>query len=231
MVFTHLVFVGHHKERLLDSIRKADSYQVAKVILIVGEQESSGEERSRNVAAEIANEISGMVEVELALIDKIDVFRGASQIVNLIHTERDAGRSCLINMSGSLRTFAVSAYIAGCVTSSTVLTSIPQYDDEDHEVGVEEMIPLQLLPLAPPGKEQMELLVAIGHGAPSLDELIFRLHPLIEKDTRPFYKERSRISHHLKKLDENGYIHKKKSGKNIQIEPSQLGMLMLLDRK
>jgi len=49
MFSTHLVFVGHHKERLLDSIRKADSYPVAKVILIVGEQQSSGEERSRNV--------------------------------------------------------------------------------------------------------------------------------------------------------------------------------------
>jgi CRISPR-associated protein Csa3 len=231
MFTTHLVFVGHHKERLLDSIRMPDTYPVVKVILIVGEQQSSGEERSRNVAAEIANEIAGKVEVELALIDKIDVFRGASQIVSLIHAERDAGRSCLINMSGSLRTFAVSAYIAGCVTSSTILTSIPKYDDEGCEVGVEEMVPLQLLPLAPPGKEQMELLVALGHGAPSLDELIFRLHPLIEKDTRPFYKERSRISHHLKKLDENGYIHKTKSGKNIQIEPSQLGMLMLLDRK
>ena len=231
MLFTHLVFVGLHKERLLDSIRKTDSYPVAKVILIVGEQQSGGEEFSHNVALEIANEISDLFEVELALVDKIDVFRGASQIINLIQMERDAGRSCLINLSGSLCTFAVSAYIAGCVSSTTVLSSIPQYDDEDREVGVEGMTPLQLLPLAPPGKEQMELLDALGNGAPSLDELIFRLHPQIEKDTQPFYKERSRISHHLKKLKENGFIHKTKSGKNIHIEPSELGMLMLLDNK
>jgi len=58
IVITQLVFVGHHKERLLESIRALRELPVTKIILFVGEEELPGERRARETAEEMSLRIS-----------------------------------------------------------------------------------------------------------------------------------------------------------------------------
>ncbi|MBP2134522.1 CRISPR-associated protein Csa3 [Methanomicrobium sp. W14] len=227
MTSTHIVFVGHHKKRLIESLKMSGDFPMGKIILIVGEQESSGEEKSRTVAEEIKKDLLSVVSTEIAYIDKKDVKRGALQIIDLIKSEESSGRDAVVNISGSLRTFAVSAYIAGSITKSRVITSIPKYDANDNEIGIEEVIDVPVLPVCFLRDEQMQIILSIDGGVDSLDELIIRMKPSMEKYSDEFYKERSRVSHHLKVLEESGFIVKNRKGRNISVTLSALGMMML----
>ncbi|RLI78115.1 transcriptional regulator, partial [Archaeoglobales archaeon] len=62
---TQIVFVGHHKKRLLESIRALREYPVRKVVLAVGEQESSGEKKARKIAEELAEELKTVWDIEI----------------------------------------------------------------------------------------------------------------------------------------------------------------------
>ncbi|WP_048148309.1 HFX_2341 family transcriptional regulator domain-containing protein [Methanolacinia paynteri] len=223
---SHIVFVGHHKERLMDSIKMLSNYPVGRIILVVGEQLSSGERRSRALAEEMMDELGQIFEVEIVAIDKKDITRSSVQIVNLIRSEMDCGNDVIVNISGSLRTFAVSGYIAGSITGCKVITSIPQYDESGEETGVEEIVEIPTLPVCFLRDEQMKIVAAVEGGVNSLDELIIRLNPSIIKYSDDFYKERSRVSHHLKVLEDNGFIVKKRNGRQINVTLSELGNIM-----
>jgi CRISPR-associated protein Csa3 len=201
-------------------------YPMGKIILVVGEQSSSGEEKSRVIAEEIKGELSSLVKTEIAYIDKKNVKRGALQIISLIKSEEKSGRKTILNISGSLRTFTVSAYIAGSITRSRVITSIPRYDENENETGIEELIEVPVLPVCFLRDEQMQIVLSIDKGVDSLDEIIMRIKPSIEKYSNDFYKERSRVSHHLKVLEESGFIVKNKKGRNISVNLSDLGWMM-----
>lgn len=220
---TQIVFVGHHKKRLLESIRALREYPVRKVVLAVGEQQSSGEKKARKIAEELAEELKTVWDIEIVEIDKKDVMRAASQLVSLIKRE---GENVILNISGSLRTFAVAAYIAACVTGSKIITSIPRYDENDNEVGIEEIVEIPILPVEFPGKEQLEIISAMDSGVESLDDLVFRLNSGIKKGSKEFRSERSRLSHHLAKLEAAGFIRRKKVGRNVKIEPTSLGKIV-----
>ncbi|AIG98452.1 Bacterial regulatory protein, arsR family [Archaeoglobus fulgidus DSM 8774] len=222
---TQIVFVGHHKKRLLESIRALREYPVRKVVLAVGQQGSSGERKARKIAEELAEELKTVWDIEIVEIDKKDVMRAASQLVSLIKRESERGE-VILNISGSLRTFAVAAYIAACVTGSRIITSIPRYDENDNEVGIEEIVEIPVLPVDFPGKEQLEIISAMDSGVESLDDLVFRLNPDIKKGSKEFRSERSRLSHHLAKLEEAGFVRRKKVGRNVRIEPTSLGRIV-----
>jgi len=224
-VATQIVFVGHHKKRLLESIRALREYPVRKVVLAVGQQGSSGERKARKIAEELAEELKTVWDIEIVEIDKKDVMRAASQLVSLIKRESERGE-VILNISGSLRTFAVAAYIAACVTGSRIITSIPRYDENDNEVGIEEIVEIPVLPVDFPGKEQLEIISAMDSGVESLDDLVFRLNPDIKKGSKEFRSERSRLSHHLAKLEEAGFVRRKKVGRNVRIEPTSLGRIV-----
>ncbi|WOF15430.1 ArsR family transcriptional regulator [Methanoplanus sp. FWC-SCC4] len=226
MSVSHIIFVGHHKERLIDSIRMLGDYPMGRVILVVGEQTSSGEEKSRKIAEDISHDLANIVDSSIVFVDKRDVTRGAIQIIGIIKEEEESGNEVIINISGSLRTFAVAAYIAGSITKSRIITSIPLYNDNDEEVGVEEVIDVPSLPVCFLRDEQMHIILSIDEGVDSLDELIVRMKPSIEKYSDEFYKERSRVSHHLKVLEENGFIIKNRYGRNISVRLSDLGSMM-----
>ncbi len=226
MPATQIVFVGHHKERLIESIRALREYPVTKIILAVGQQDSSGEKKARKVAEELKNELKTVFDVEIVEIDKKNVMNAALQLVELINAEKDNGNETILNVSGSLRTFAIAAYIAGCVTGSRVISSIPLYDEKNEEIGIEEVVEIPILPVDFLGKEHMEILLAIGDGVESLDEIVFKLNPGIEKGSKEFTKERSRISHHLAKLENVGLITKEKFGRNVKITPTSLGRIL-----
>jgi len=225
---SHIVFVGHHKDRLMDSISMLSDYPVGRIILVVGEQQSSGEGKSRALAEEMMHDLEKAFEVEIACVDKKDITRGSVQIVELIRYEKEHGNAVVVNISGSLRTFAVAGYIAGSITSCDIIASIPEYSESGEEIGIEEIIEIPTLPVCFLRDEQMKIVVAIEEGVDSLDELIMRLKPSIVKYSDDFYKERSRVSHHLKILEDSGFVVKKRNGRQISVKLSELGNMMSL---
>lgn len=225
---SHVVFVGHHKDRLMDSISMLSGYPMGRVILVVGEQHSSGEGKSRVLAEEMRHELEQNFEVEIVPVDKKDITRGSVQIVRLIRSEKELGNNVVVNISGSLRTFAVAGYIAGSVTGCEIVASIPEYNESGDEIGVEEILEIPRLPVCFLRDEQMKIVNAIENGVNSLDELILRLKPSIIKYSDDFYKERSRVSHHLKILEDSGFVVKKRKGRQISVRLSELGNMMSL---
>jgi len=224
---TALVFVGHSKERLIESIRHLRKYPPDHIILATGEQESSGEKRSRGIAAELKKDLSAFFEdTAIVRFDKKDIMRAAGQIIQLIRKENANGRDVVLNLSGSLRTFAIAAFIAGCITRSKMITAIPAYDKNDSEIGIESVIDLPALPLNLLKPEQVRILAAVSDGVESLDELVVRLNGTLKKDSGAFAKERSRLSHHLKNFEEIGMIEKEKKGKNVRVKLTPLGEMM-----
>jgi len=134
----------------------------------------------------------------------------------------------ILNMSGSLRTFSIAAYIAGCIMRSKMITAIPKYDHDDNEIGIEDIIPLPPLPLDVIRTGQRRILAAIGEGVQSIDDLVLSLTPDIKKDSDAFPTERSRLSHHLKNFEKMGLIEKEKKGKNVGVKLTKLGELLRL---
>jgi CRISPR-associated protein Csa3 len=226
MSTTALVFVGHTKERIIESIRSSRKFSIEKIILITGEQESTGETKSRKIAEELKIDLTPVFDVGIMHIDKKDIMRAADQLTHIIRDEKAQGREVLINMSGSLRTFSVAAYISGCITRSRMITAIPKYDKNDNEIGIEDLIDLPFLPLFSLKDEQRRILEAVGDGVDSLDDLVMRLNPKMKKNTDAFPKERSRLSHHLKNFEEIGLVSKEKSGKNVGIRLTGLGKIV-----
>jgi|GEM_PF-381063 CRISPR-associated protein Csa3 len=227
IMITQLVFVGHHKERVLESVRALRELPVSKIVLFVGEEDLPGEERARMTAEEIKNDLEAIYDVEIARINKKNVIKASEQLVDLIIRERRRGKDIVINASGSLRTLAIAGYIAACITRSKIFTSIPRYDKVGEEVGIEEIIEVPTLLVNFFGEEQMEILEAIEDGVDSLDELIERTNPGIKKGSEEFFKERSRLSHHITKLGRSGAVRKVRVGRNIRIELTPLGRLLV----
>jgi len=226
MPATHIVFVGHTKKRLIDSIKALRDHPARKVILVVGQQKSSGEGKARKIAEELKKELETVYEVDIVEIDKKNVINAASQLVELIKSEKKRGNDVILNVSGSLRTFAIAAYIAACMTGGRVITSIPRYRG-DAEVGIEEIVEIPILPIDFPSEEQLDVLSSIGEGVSSLDELVSRLNPGVKKDSRKFRTERSRLWHHISKLERSGLISRKKVGRRVRIEPTGLGKIVM----
>jgi len=253
MATTALVFIGHTKERIIESIRGVRSVSIDKIILVVGEQETTGEQKARGIAEELTKDLATFFDVETARIDKKDVMRAAQQITGIIRNEQASGRDVLLNMSASLRTFSIAAYIAGCITRSKMISAIPKYDKDDHEIGIEDIIDLPALPINTLKEEQLRILTALGRdrseppaipsrkkkvtmvseitsrsgGVASLDELVLLLDPKIKKGTDAFATERSRLSHHLKNFESMGLVTKVKSGKNVMVRLTGLGEMFV----
>ena len=252
MTTTAFVYIGHTKERIIESIRSVRSFSIDKIILVVGEQESTGEQKARGIAEELSHDLATFFDVETVRIDKKDVMRAAQQITGMIRREQASGRDVLLNMSGSLRTFSIAAYIAGCITGSKMITAIPMYDTDDNEIGIEDIIELPALPINTLKEEQLRILAALGGdrkeppstpsrkkktaasktksrsgGVSSLDELVLLLDPEIEKGTDAFASERSRLSHHLKNFESMGLVTKAKSGKNVGVRLTGLGEMFV----
>jgi len=223
MTYTHVVFVGHHRDRLMDSITRYRKYPIHRIALIIGDDDTTGERISRKVANSVKNELTPLFEVSITKVDKRNILKAASQIVDLIQKERQRGFECILNMSGSLRTFAIAAYIAGCLAQCPMITSIPRYDEEDREMGVEEIIELPPMPVQYPKKDQVQLLNAIAESSGYLEDLIVELSPEVKDVPDDFAKERSRLTHHLKKIEEMGFVTKEKIGKNVMFSLSPLG--------
>lgn len=225
MTYTHIVFVGHHRERLIESITQYRKYPITRVVLVIGDDDTTGERISRKVATRVKSDLSPVYEVAIAKVDKRNVMNAASQVIDIILSEQKDGRRCILNMSGSLRTYAIAAYIAGCLTQSPMITSIPRYDEENREVGIEEIIELPTIPVQFPRKDQAELLGAIAKSSGYLEDLILQANPRAREVPDELAKERSRLFHHLKKIEEMGFVTKERAGKQVMFSLSPLGRI------
>lgn len=67
-MITQLVFVGHHGERVLESIRALRELPVSKIILFVGEEELPGEKKARETAEWLKRELEVIWDVEIERI-------------------------------------------------------------------------------------------------------------------------------------------------------------------
>ncbi|MHA1728910.1 MAG: HFX_2341 family transcriptional regulator domain-containing protein [Promethearchaeota archaeon] len=227
MPFTHLIFVGHRKDVYMDSVKKLMKYHINKVILIVGDNlEYSGEEKVHKIAEEMKKELKSFWEVGIAEINKIDIIIAIEQLLEIIKNENKSGNVVLINASGSLRTLAIAGYIICCLTGSKIITSLPEYDKTGKEIGVKEIIEMPLLQIKIPGSEHLEILTKIKGTLDSMDDLILGLKPDLERRSKGFMNERSRISHHVSKLEEMGYIKREKAGRNVKVSLTPLGKLI-----
>ncbi|MCQ1539570.1 ArsR family transcriptional regulator [Methanocalculus taiwanensis] len=227
MPTTHIVFVGNQKDRLIESISALREIPFSKLFLIVGEDKShAGEQNIRKIARQIQTELKMLWDIEVKAIDKQSVLKAANQLFLMITEEKMNGNDVFLNTSGSTHTLSVGAYIAACMTRSKMITAIPKYDEQGEEIGIEDVLEIPVIPVDYPGEEQRHIITLIGEGVESLDSIIFMITPDIQKDSKEFRSERSRLSHHLSKLEEAGFIKKVKRGRNISIRLTELGRML-----
>ncbi len=227
MPTTHIVFVGRNKDRLMESIALLREVGFSKILLVVGDDPSlPGEDEILKLSKELEHDLGIFWSVSLAKVSKRSVLDAANQILTLINNEKNLGNDVLLNASNALRSLSVSAYIAACMSRSSVVSVIPHIPTGPEDTRSSEIVEVPVLPVAYPGHEQQQLITRIGTGVESLDTLIFMLYPDIDKDTRRFKSERSRLSHHLSKLEAAGFITKEKRGRNISIRLTCLGEML-----
>lgn len=219
-VHTHLVPVGFKSNKLIASLKQ---FPVHKIVLMIhaGDHE---DERVMTAVKDIEHAFKGF-DVMTFLIEREAVLYSSLQILSLIEKEVKAGSTVKINISGGMRNVGIAAYIASLVSGIPIYSDIPGYKDGTYYL--EGILDIPLIPIKELAKEQMVLLEKLGDGVDSVDELISRLKPELEKGTVDFGNERSRLSHHIRKLSADGFIETQKNSKNLVIEKSKLGEIYL----
>lgn len=214
---THIVPVGFTPEKLIASIRH---YPVHKVIIVT----LSGDEMNDNVQAtvnELTDSFKG-IEIEGEVVARENLFHAVLNILDIAETEIKKGRTVMINISGGLRNIGISAYIASLVSGISIYTDIPDLSDSG-EYMLKGILEIPSFPIKDLPKEQMDILQELGSGVDSQDMLITRLKPDLKKGSVEFNNERSRLSHHIKKLKKDGFVETEKKGRSLVIRMSVLG--------
>lgn len=227
-----IFFVGYSKERLLRALNTLKDYPTDKVILIVGKQNAE-ENILKKIAEEVVENELKLWNVEIVEIDKENILNATYELIQLIKGQNE--EDTILNISGSLWTFAVAAYISASITGSRLISSIPVFSEKGEEIDVKGFIEIPVLPIDFPNDDQIDILTAIGDGVNSLDEIVSRLPPPKPKGggyirgVRIPKHERSKsgISHHLSKIEAKGFVRKTKVGRNVRIELTALGKMFI----
>lgn len=271
MATSHIIFVGLDKGWLIASIKQQKILPDEHILLVLGEQELPREEIAQQVAEEIKSELGHLFKIDIFHVDKVDVIRAAGQITDLINQEKAYGNNIVLNASGSLRTFTISAYIAGCLTQVRIFTAISDYVSSDANDTALKLVELPTLPIDLPKEHPLRILNLINngtttitgiiqkldqdepsdfsyeHGAASSANLDFnevtqkydlnfslKMPPRLKSTNKPrikpqldMHKERGRLSHHLKNLEEDGFIQRAGDGKEINWQLTDRGKLVL----
>ena len=218
-----IVFVGHHDQRIIESIRKAGE-MCEKIVLVKGQDPNiEGEDICWATTSKLESELSLFWSIEIIAVDKINVLNSIQQLLEYIKLAKGGGNDITINASGSMRTLAIAGYFAACITKCRFFTALPRYDLQGRDIGTDHIIDVPKLPFQLPGREQLEILSLIGNGIASLDELVSLGKSNLIKNTMEFRNERSRLSHHLAKMEEIGMIQRERKRKNIHIVLTPLG--------
>lgn len=223
---THIVPVGHTKEKLVDSVIRDSirQFPVHRVILLTGKDLNvSGEDAVYDTAIQIAKELKGFADIEQKEVEKLDVLKGAIDVLDIIKEERTKGYDVRINISGSLHTIGIACYIAALVSNTQIYSALPEYKNKK-VTGIKEILTIPFFPIKEINDEQTHILKVLEvSGVDSVDELIARLKPKLKKETKEYTNERARLSHHIKSLGNYGFLDSERSGKNIKLSLSKIG--------
>jgi len=219
----NFVPVGHTTETLVESLRH---HPISRIILILGDKPSTKpEKRAREIATEIKTALGTLPFQELE-VDMDDITAAALQITEAMKHEKDAGNKLMVNLSGSLRSIGLAAYMAATAVKAECYVGLPEYKG-DNITGVKQIVDVPLFPIKQIGTEKLKLLKALKEKSIGIDEIIEILKPKTTKKTKNYLSERSRISHHIKDLKNQKLIETQKEGKNIKIRLTQLGTIYL----
>ena len=226
MPTTHVVFAGPERDFLMGSISLLREVGFSRIVLVTGnDPKFSGEALVQKTTKALARDLGIFWPVTVVEVNKSSVMDAANQILSIINAERTLGNEVLLNVAGALQPLSMSAYIAASMSRARVVLALPHYNDEGAIVGATEIVEIPVLPIGYPGAEQQLLISRIGDGVESLDSLIYLMFPDIDKNSKRFRSERSRLSHHLSKLETGGFIVKTKYGRNIAIHLTCLGQM------
>jgi len=224
-MISHIVPVGFTPGKLIEGIKQ---FPVHKVVIVLTK---GGDERARDAAREVAKAFKGYAPVEKRTIDGEDIFKATKDFISMIKAEKAEGREVYINAAGSLRSLTLAGYIAALVTGTKIYSTISRYDEKGEPVGVSRIIDIPYLPIRDPPKEQVEIMMALHRGpVESLDELINRMRPEIKKGSAQHNSERARLSHHIGRLKEDGFVETDKLGKTVSIKLTEIGEIYVEGR-
>lgn len=224
-VHTHLVPVGFTSNKLIASLKQ---FPVHKIILLT----HTGDDKNKDVMSaleEIRQAFQGF-DIEVFLVDRETVLDSSLEILYIIEKEVKEGRTVKINISGGMRNIGIAAYIASLVSDVPIYSDIPDHT-QDGTYHLKGILDIPLFPIKDLAREQTDMLEKLGDGVDSVDELISRLKPELEKGTADFGNERSRLSHHIRKLSSAGFIETERNSKNLAIRKSKLGEIYLQGRE
>lgn len=223
-VVCHIVPVGFTAGKLIEGVKQ---FPVHKVVIVA----SGTDERVKKAAKKVENAFKSYAEVEKRSVDPEDVFRAALDFIEIIKEEREAGREVIVNAAGSLRNITLASYIAAQATKMELYSSHSRYDERGEPVGITRIIDIPYFPICEPPREQMDVLEALGRGeVESIDELIARMQPEIEKGTREHGNERARLSKHISKLRDGGFVETDRLGKTVSLKLSKMGKVFVAGR-
>jgi DNA-binding transcriptional ArsR family regulator len=216
-IVCHIVPVGFAAGKLIEGVKQ---FSVHKVVVVA----SGEDERVKKAVKEVEKAFKSYAEVEKRSVDFEDVFQAALDFIEIIRVEREAGRKVMINAAGSLRNVTLASYIAAQATKTKIYSSHSRYDEKGVPVGINKIINIPYFPIHKPPKEQIEVLEALGKGeVESIDELIARMRPEIEKGTKEHGNERARLSKHISKLRDERFVETDKMGKTVSLKLSKMG--------
>jgi CRISPR-associated protein Csa3 len=226
MSTTHVVFAGPERDFLMGSISLLREVGFSRIILVTGnDPKFAGEALIQKTTKSLANDLGIFWPVTIVEVNKSSVMDAANQILSIINAERALGNEVILNVVGALQPLSMSSYIAASMSRARVVSALPHYDNKGVIIGATEIVEIPVLPIGYPGTEQQLLISRIGDGVESLDSLIYLTFPDIDKSSKRFRSERSRLSHHLSKLETGGFIVKTKYGRNIAIHLTCLGKM------
>ena len=214
----HVVPVGFTKETLLESLQY---YPVSKVVLVLGNKpELDTEQKAREVAKEIKKDL-GVTQSEEIYVDLEDISSAALQITGKITKEQKNGAEVKVNLSGSIRTIGIAAYLAALTTRSEAYIGIPSYQDGKVR-GISSVVKVPLPPLKELSKEKTSILKTLDKEL-TLEELTAKLNPKIKRGNKKYLHAKSLLSYHIKDLKKDGFIETKKEGKTLKIKTTTMG--------
>jgi DNA-binding transcriptional ArsR family regulator len=219
---THIVPVGFTSSILAESIR---SRPFSKVIMVLGDNaDDPDEQRARDTATDLIKSL-GEIETDSIEVPSMDVYAAAKMISDVIVAEKKASQEVLVNLSGSLRTIGIAAYVAATLCGVESYIGVPKYS-EGKVSGVKSVIRVPSLPLKSLFEDKQRIISSIGEDGKSMVELISILNPNLSKDDPKYNSERSRISHHIKSLKKDKLVISEKDGKEVKIRLSELGFIL-----
>jgi CRISPR locus-related DNA-binding protein len=223
----HIIPVGHTKVTLIEGMRQ---FPFHKVVLVLGKEEGPGEKKAVEVAKEIEDEFGHLAEVEVLYIDADNVYSTAIDLAREIKNKQQEGNEVKVNASGSLRTVGISCYLACAVTGAELYVALPSYENGKVS-GIRRVLDVPSFPIKEVGKEELSILSLLKEkgATESVDELIQNLLK-IKKGAAGYQNERARMSYHIKKLKNEGFIETQKRGKLLWISLTNLGKLYTIGK-